>query len=91
MNISRIETHAKESVKKNIPVSVHFKGRSKVTGLFIWSRDFNELKLKNFWRIVDVSRIEEWNETGDVNLARIFNGASFSTITQTKSIKSLHR
>lgn len=48
-----------------------------VEGIFIKAPDFSELKKKNFWRIVSVNRIEEYQRSKDVNLSRIFNGQEF--------------
>jgi hypothetical protein len=61
--------------------NVHFKDRSTVTGLFVNLRDYDELKAKNFWRVVNVKHIKQWEQTGDVELSRLFNGASFTKLT----------
>jgi hypothetical protein len=62
-------------------VNVHFKDRSTITGLFVNLRDYNELKAKNFWRVVNVKNMKLWEQTGDVELSRLFNGASFTKLT----------
>lgn len=62
-------------------VNVHFKDRSTVTGLFVNLRDYDELKAKNFWRVVNVKNMKQWEQTGDVELSRLFNGASFTKLT----------
>ncbi len=62
-------------------VNVHFKDRSTVTGLFVNHRDYDELKAKNFWRVVNVKNMKQWEQTGDVELSRLFNGASFTKLT----------
>jgi hypothetical protein len=48
-----------------------------VEGIFIQAPDFLELKKKNFWRIVSVSRMQEYQKSKDINLSRIFNGQEF--------------
>ncbi|HEV2355068.1 MAG TPA: short-chain dehydrogenase [Puia sp.] len=48
-----------------------------VEGIFIKAPDFLELKKKNFWRIVPVYRVREYQESKDINLSRIFNGQEF--------------
>lgn len=48
-----------------------------VEGIFIKAPDFLELKKKNFWRIVSVYRLQEYQESKDINLSRIFNGQEF--------------
>lgn len=68
-------------VRKNNPVSIHFKGRSTVKGLFIQLADYHELKSKNFWRIVSAGLVDEWRKTKDNSLARIYSGGSFTRLT----------
>lgn len=85
MDIERIENFVKPGIRDNTPVDIHFKGRPSVTGLFIRAKDYEELKAKNFWRVVHASQIENWSETNDINVARIFNGASFTSLTVPKS------
>lgn len=77
-----IEKFIKTKIKKNDPVNIHFKQRSTVKGIFLQTNDYEELKSKNFWRIVTEGNNEEWIRTGDNNLARIFNGAEFTRLTQ---------
>lgn len=84
MDIERIEHYVKPGIRNNTPVDIHFKGRSPVTGLFIRAGDYDELKSKNFWRVVHLSQLQKWSETNDVNVSRIFNGASFTSLTDSK-------
>ncbi|MES1198118.1 MAG: short-chain dehydrogenase [Chitinophagaceae bacterium] len=63
-------------------VLIHFKQRSTITGLFIKGNDYDELRSKNFWRIVTNSNIEQWKKTKDMSLARIFNGMEFTRISE---------
>ncbi|WP_431215102.1 short-chain dehydrogenase [Puia sp. P3] len=51
-----------------------------VEGIFIKAPDFAELKKKNFWRIVTVNKMEEYGQSKDLNLSRIFNGQEFVKI-----------
>jgi uncharacterized membrane protein YheB (UPF0754 family) len=62
-------------------VNIHFKERSIVNGMFIMGKDFNELKSKNFWRIVSSTFMEEWKKTENMELARIYNGNVFTRLT----------
>ena len=82
MTSEQIEDYIEKNKKKDSPVSIYFKDRSPVTGIFIDSRDYNELKAKNFWRIVSSAHFEQWKQTKDENLARIFNGFSFTRLTK---------
>jgi len=52
--------------------------------LFIKGNDYQDLRSKNFWRIVTNANIELWEKTRDVNLARIFNGAEFTRLSNDK-------
>lgn len=48
-----------------------------VEGIFIKASDFSELKKKNFWRIVSINKMQEFQDSRDINLSRIFNGQEF--------------
>ncbi len=63
-------------------LQIHFKQRSTIKGLFIQGKDYDELKSKNFWRIVSNTNIEQWKKTQDMNLARIFNGTEFTRLSE---------
>jgi hypothetical protein len=82
MTNDMIEKFIETKVKKFAKVNIHFKQRDTLKGVFIHSNDYDELKSKNFWRIVADSKIAEWEKTKDVNLARIFNGAEFTRLSE---------
>ncbi len=84
MDIERIENFIKSSIRNNTIINIHFKGRPPVAGLFIRAKDYEELKSKNFWRVVHMSQIQNWSATNDINVARIFNGASFTSLSDSK-------
>ncbi len=63
-------------------MDIHFKQRSTIRGLFIKGSDYKELRSKNFWRIVTNANIDRWKETKDMGLARIFNGAEFTRLSE---------
>lgn len=81
MTNDKIEQYIEKRQKKNVPVHIHFKERSTVTGLFIQERDYEELKSKNFWRVVNHEKLKEWQKTKDINLSRVFNGLSFTRLS----------
>ncbi len=83
MDIERIENHIKASIRNNTTIKIHFRGRLPVTGLFIKGNDYNELKAKNFWRVVNASQLTQWQQTKDLNCSKIFNGASFTSLAST--------
>ncbi|MBS1606067.1 MAG: short-chain dehydrogenase [Bacteroidetes bacterium] len=59
------------------PYSKVFLKARTVEGIFIKAPDFSELKKKNFWRIVSISKMQEYQRSKDINLSRIFNGQEF--------------
>ncbi|HXB34153.1 MAG TPA: hypothetical protein VNV35_12055 [Puia sp.] len=64
----------------NRPSLVFFKKRNTFEGIFIQAADYAELKKKNFWRIVAATRIDEYRQSKDINLSRIFNGSEFTKL-----------
>ena len=82
MNSAEIEKFlTTKATAENSYVKINFKKRESVFGLFLKEADYNDLKSKNFWRIVTRKNFEQWNQSKDVNLARIFNGSDFSKLT----------
>jgi hypothetical protein len=71
----------KTSVENNY-VRINFKKRDSIYGLFVKDHaDYGELRSKNFWRIVPRSQFDAYKVSKDVNLAKIFNGSEFSSLT----------
>ncbi len=62
------------------PVKIEFKKRNPINGVFVKSNDYEDLKSKNFWRIVCDGHIVEWQKSHDNNLAKIFNGSEFNRL-----------
>jgi hypothetical protein len=63
-------------------LNIHFKQRNTITGLFIKTSDYEELRSKNLWRIVTKLHIDEWKKTKDISLCRIFNGTEFTKLSE---------
>lgn len=82
MTPDTIEKFIESKAAKDLKVNIHFKDRNTVTGVFIHTADYNDLKAKNLWRIVNEQHVQKWKETKDENLARIFNGASFTRLSE---------
>jgi len=59
---------------------ISFRQREPMYGLFVKDADYSELKGKNFWRVVPQSQLDTFKNTGDMHLARIFNGADFAAL-----------
>lgn len=84
MTTEMIEKFVSGKGRKETTVNIHFKERSTVKGLFIQGSDYDELKSKNFWRIVSITSLEEWKQTGNFNLTRVFNGVSFTRLSDSE-------
>jgi hypothetical protein len=50
--------------------------------MFIAARDYEELREKNFWRVVPASNAKQWEKTKDHKLERIFSGSLFSSLRE---------
>ena len=81
MNIEQIEKFlSKQKPKEGQKVKIDFKARTTMYGFFVEGKDYNDLKSKNFWRIITLPNLEAWNKSQDINLAKIFSGAAFSRL-----------
>lgn len=81
MNIEEIEKFLKrDKIEPEQCIKINFKKRDSIYGIFVKSNDYQDLKSKNFWRIVTKTHFDQWFKTKDVNLAKIFNGSEFSRL-----------
>ena len=55
MTNDMIEKFIETKNRENSQVNIHFKQRDTVKGVFIRNNDYDDLKSKNFWRIVSES------------------------------------
>lgn len=85
MTNDMIQKFIESKTQKNVRVNIFFKQRATLKGMFIHTNDYEELRSKNFWRIVPLTRAEEWEKTKDGSLARIFNGAEFVRLSENNS------
>lgn len=85
MTAEMIEKFVAPRINDEETVKIHFKDRQHVTGLFIQTNDYSEMKAKNFWRVVSEDRVEAWKQTRNVHLSRLFNGASFTRLLNSES------
>lgn len=65
-------------------IKIDFKKRDSIYGMFVKDRDYNDLKSKNFWRIVTRTNFDEYRKSKNTNLSRIFSGSDFSKLTLSK-------
>ena len=69
-----------DHLSKNI-VRINFKTRNSILGIFLNSPDYDDLKSKNFWRIVLQTNAQQWEKTGNLDYAKIFNGSEITRLT----------
>lgn len=82
MTVEQIETFlAKESVPQGKIIRFEMKKRNPVRGLIVKGRDYDELKGKNFWRIVTQTYLVEYSKSQNINLAKIFSGTEFAKLS----------
>lgn len=82
MTVEQIETFlAKETVPQGKIIRFELKKRNPVRGLIVKGRDYNELKAKNFWRIVTQTHLAEYQKSKDIGLAKIFAGSDFAKLS----------
>jgi hypothetical protein len=70
--------------QSNPKIKVEFKKRNSITGLFVQFKDYEELKSKNFWRLVPEANLEAWHKSKDINSAKMFNGSEFTKLSVVK-------
>ena len=82
MTVEQIETFlARETVPQGKIIRFEMKKRNPVRGLIVQGKDYNELKGKNFWRIVTQTHLVEYTKTQNINLAKIFSGSEFAKLS----------
>lgn len=81
MHNSAIGSFIETEARKNKVVRIQFKKREPIEGLFIVTKDYEEMKTKNFWRIVTAAKTSEWKNTNDLSVSRIFSGDEFAKLS----------
>lgn len=78
MTIQQIEKFIEGNTDgASVPVRISFKTRNRIDGFFILTPDYEELKKKNFWRVVTSARVDDYRRSNDLSHARVFNGMEF--------------
>lgn len=80
MTIAQIDVFIKKIDFANKAVKVSFRSRDPFIGFFVNSNDYNELKGKNFWRIIGQNNITNYQSSGDMNLSKIFSGFEITSL-----------
>lgn len=83
----QIESFLSQKDQSNKPVTISFKNRNAIVGLFIETADYAELKAKNLWRVVGESKINDYTTNKDIFLTRIFNGSEITKLTTKKNLR----
>lgn len=81
MTNEQIEKFFSSVVDIDSQIRISFKTRNSIVGIFIQTPDFDELKSKNFWRIVSKANFDQWKKSKDYSLCRMFNGAEFTKLS----------
>lgn len=83
MNSEQIQNFLSKNVSdKNQYVKISFQKRDALYGLFLTSEnDFDDLRAKNFWRIVTQKNFDAYSKSKDINLSRIFNGSEMTRLS----------
>lgn len=85
MTNDQIENFFSNAKLKERKVRIDFKTRASFIGLFIETKDSEELKSKNFWRIITELKIDEFLTQKDTSVARIFNGSEITRLSLLKT------
>jgi hypothetical protein len=86
MTVEQIEHFlAKETIPQGKIIRFELKKRDPVRGIIVQGRDYQELKAKNFWRIVTQKNLPAYQKTNDISLARIFAGSDFAKLSLVKN------
>ena len=82
MTVEQIEQFLnRETVPQGKVIRFEMKKRNPVRGLIVKGKDYDELKMKNFWRIVTQTNLIEYTKTKNINLAKIFSGTEFAKLS----------
>ena len=82
MTVEQIETFlSKETIPQGKIIRFELKKRNPVRGIIVQGKDYNELKAKNFWRIVTQTNLAEYTKSQNINLAKIFSGSEFAKLS----------
>ena len=82
MTVEQIEKFLdNETIPSNKAIRFEFKKRDPIRGIIVKGKDYNDLKVKNFWRIVTQTHLAEYQKSQNINLAKIFSGSDFSKLS----------
>ena len=70
-----------QTIPASKSIRIDFKKRNPILGLIIRSTDYEDLKSKNFWRIVVQANFEEWGKNKSMEYAKIYSGSEFTKLS----------
>ncbi len=81
MNIDQIEKFLTSRHISGDTLRIDFRTRSSTAGIFLKNADYDDLKLKNFWRVVTGENIVDWKRTQNTNLSKIISGNEITKLS----------
>jgi hypothetical protein len=86
MTVNQIDAFLRKNNYGKNTVKVNFRSRTAFTGIFVKTADYDDLKEKNFWRIINESNVKQYLSSKDNNLARIFSGTEIVKLTVVEAV-----
>jgi hypothetical protein len=86
MTIVQIDTFLRKIQFDRQAVKVSFKSREPFIGFFVKTLEYDDLKGKNFWRIIGQNNLQNYLTSKNANLSRIFSGTE---ITNLKAVEMI--
>lgn len=80
MTSTQIDAFVRKVENENLAVKISLKSREPFIGIFVISKDYEDLKSKNFWRIIGQKNIQNYQNSKDVNLSRIYSGTEITSL-----------
>lgn len=80
MTITQIDSFLRKIDFENQAVKISMKSREPFIGFFVNSKDYEDLKSKNFWRVINQNKISDYQATKNPNLSRIYSGTEITNL-----------
>lgn len=82
MTVEQIEKFLDTKNTTNATLKIDFRTRRSIVGLFVKLKDYDELKEKNFWRVVSGDEnMEKWKATSLSEFAKIVSGTEITKLS----------
>ena len=80
MTIAQIDSFIQKIDFETQAVKISLKSREPIIGFFVNSKDYDDLKGKNFWRVIAQNNIQNYLTTRNASLSRIFSGNEITSL-----------